>query len=194
MCPAQRLATAEGLQVAKVIAKPRVHQSEHRTSDRIWLESQARRKAQFARKDFPNSPDRSSTGRPPVRSRTSGCRGWSVTRGDALRALDDFVADCMPGFGDYQDAIKAGEDFLFHRLISTYLNCGLLTARGLRPRLSRVSRRERADQRGGRSDRPCLPRHGRGAAGGPAAPAEDHLLVFGHAALRRGPAGGEYPR
>lgn len=55
--------------------------------------------------------------------------GWAVTREGALEALDHFVADCLPGFGDYQDAMKAGEDFLFHGLISPYLNCGLLTAR-----------------------------------------------------------------
>jgi len=55
--------------------------------------------------------------------------GWAVTRTDALRALDHFIEDTLPGFGDYQDAMKAGEDFLFHSLISPYLNCGLLTAR-----------------------------------------------------------------
>jgi deoxyribodipyrimidine photolyase-related protein len=54
--------------------------------------------------------------------------GWAVTRPDALAALDHFVADCLGGFGDYQDAMKAGEDFLFHAIISPYLNCGLLTA------------------------------------------------------------------
>lgn len=55
--------------------------------------------------------------------------GWAVTRADALAALDHFVRDALPGFGDYQDAMKAGEDFLFHGLIAPYLNCGLLTAR-----------------------------------------------------------------
>ncbi len=54
--------------------------------------------------------------------------GWAVTRNEALDALDHFITDCLPRFGDYQDAMKAGEDFLFHGLISPYLNCGLLTA------------------------------------------------------------------
>ncbi len=54
--------------------------------------------------------------------------GWAVTRSDALAALDHFIADCLPSFGDYQDAMKVGEDYLFHGLISPYLNCGLLTA------------------------------------------------------------------
>ncbi|MCR8550303.1 cryptochrome/photolyase family protein [Salipiger sp. P9] len=54
--------------------------------------------------------------------------GWAVTRADALRALRHFISDALPCFGDYQDAMKAGEDFLFHGLISPYLNIGLLTA------------------------------------------------------------------
>ncbi len=55
--------------------------------------------------------------------------GWAVTRTDARAALDHFVADCLPSFGDYQDAMKQGEPFLFHSVISPYLNIGLLTAR-----------------------------------------------------------------
>ncbi len=54
--------------------------------------------------------------------------GWAVTRDQALAALDHFVADCLPFFGDYQDAMKAGEGFLFHGLVSPYLNAGLLGA------------------------------------------------------------------
>jgi deoxyribodipyrimidine photolyase-related protein len=55
--------------------------------------------------------------------------GWGVTRADALRALDHFVADCLPGFGDVQDAMKQDADFLNHAVLSPYLNAGLLTAR-----------------------------------------------------------------
>ena len=55
--------------------------------------------------------------------------GWAVTRPDALHALDHFITDCLPSFGDYQDAMQTGEDFMFHSLISPYLNCGLLTPR-----------------------------------------------------------------
>ena len=53
--------------------------------------------------------------------------GWAVTREDALRALDHFVADALPLFGDYQDAMKSGEPFLYHAVLSPYLNIGLLT-------------------------------------------------------------------
>ena len=55
--------------------------------------------------------------------------GWAVTRTEALQALQDFIDNALPQFGDYQDAMKAGEDFLFHGLISPYLNCGLLQPR-----------------------------------------------------------------
>ncbi len=55
--------------------------------------------------------------------------GWAVTRADALRALDHFIADCLPRFGDYQDAMREGEGLLFHAVISPYLNCGLLQPR-----------------------------------------------------------------
>jgi deoxyribodipyrimidine photolyase-related protein len=55
--------------------------------------------------------------------------GWAVTREDALEALDHFIAACLPSYGDYQDAMKTDEPFLFHAVISPYLNIGLLTAR-----------------------------------------------------------------
>ncbi len=51
---------------------------------------------------------------------------WGVTHDDAQAALEHFVSDCLPTFGDYQDAMAAGEPFLSHSLISLYLNVGLL--------------------------------------------------------------------
>jgi deoxyribodipyrimidine photolyase-related protein len=55
--------------------------------------------------------------------------GWAVTRQGALEALDHFIASCLPNFGDYQDAMKQGNAFLYHAVLSPYLNIGLLTAR-----------------------------------------------------------------
>ncbi|MCZ8108516.1 MAG: cryptochrome/photolyase family protein [Burkholderiales bacterium] len=55
--------------------------------------------------------------------------GWAVTRQEALAALDHFVSDCLPGFGDFQDAMKTDEPFLHHAVLSPYLNIGLLTPR-----------------------------------------------------------------
>ncbi len=54
---------------------------------------------------------------------------WAVTRDGALAALDQFISDALPRFGDYQDAMAQGEPFLFHALISPYLNAGLLSPR-----------------------------------------------------------------
>ena len=52
--------------------------------------------------------------------------GWPVTRAEALQGLDHFIAHALPSFGDYQDAMKQGDPFLFHALISPALNIGLL--------------------------------------------------------------------
>ena len=51
---------------------------------------------------------------------------FGVTREQALAALDHFIADALPGFGDYQDAMLEGEKFLYHSLLSLYINAGLL--------------------------------------------------------------------
>lgn len=51
---------------------------------------------------------------------------FAVTRKQALRELDHFIAHILPGFGDYQDAMVRGEPFLLHSLLSAYINAGLL--------------------------------------------------------------------
>jgi deoxyribodipyrimidine photolyase-related protein len=51
---------------------------------------------------------------------------WPVTAKDATAALDAFIADRLPLFGDYQDAMAAGQPTMFHALVSTSLNIGLL--------------------------------------------------------------------
>lgn len=55
--------------------------------------------------------------------------GWAVTREQALIALNHFIQTGLPRFGDYQDAMRSGEPFLFHSALSPYLNIGLLTPR-----------------------------------------------------------------
>jgi len=52
---------------------------------------------------------------------------WPVTRADAVLALEDFIAHALPNFGDYQDAMRAGDAFLFHSLLAPALNVGLLS-------------------------------------------------------------------
>ena len=54
---------------------------------------------------------------------------WAVTREDALKALHYFITNLLPRFGDHQDAMKAGKDFLFHSVLSPYINIGLLSPR-----------------------------------------------------------------
>jgi len=54
---------------------------------------------------------------------------WPVTAAEAQGALSRFIAERLPLFGDYQDAMAEGEPTLFHGLISTSLNCGLLLPR-----------------------------------------------------------------
>lgn len=54
---------------------------------------------------------------------------WPVTARDADAALEDFVAHRLARFGDYQDAMAEGEPVLFHALVSTALNLGLLSPR-----------------------------------------------------------------
>jgi deoxyribodipyrimidine photolyase-related protein len=67
-----------------------------------------------------------------VRARFSGHFGellpfrFAVTAAQAEQALDHFLEVALPSFGDYQDAMRAGEAWLFHSALSPYLNAGLL--------------------------------------------------------------------
>ncbi len=67
-----------------------------------------------------------------VRERFGGhfgtCDGFNlpVTAEEAGAALADFVQNRLPQFGDWQDAMKTGASTLFHALVSTSINVGLL--------------------------------------------------------------------
>ncbi|PSQ19103.1 cryptochrome/photolyase family protein [Halobacteriales archaeon QS_8_69_26] len=54
---------------------------------------------------------------------------WPVTREGALAWLDAFVADRLPEFGPYQDAMVRGEWAMAHALLSPAINLGLLHPR-----------------------------------------------------------------
>ena len=54
---------------------------------------------------------------------------WPTTPGQAERALEHFVAHCLPTFGTYQDALWTDEPFLYHSLLSSSLNLKLLNPR-----------------------------------------------------------------
>ena len=51
---------------------------------------------------------------------------WAVTPEAAQSELDWFCEHALPAFGTYQDALAEESPWLFHGLISMYLNCGLL--------------------------------------------------------------------
>ena len=51
---------------------------------------------------------------------------FGVTRDDAFRALEGFIRDALPSFGDFQDAMLEGQKYLYHSVLSQYLNAGLL--------------------------------------------------------------------
>lgn len=51
---------------------------------------------------------------------------WPTTAEEAQAALDHFLTDVLPGFGDWQDAMAEGEAWMWHSLTSTSINLGLL--------------------------------------------------------------------
>ncbi len=51
---------------------------------------------------------------------------FAVTRDGAWQDARYFIDRLLPHFGDYQDAMVAGEPFLYHSRLSAYLNAGLL--------------------------------------------------------------------
>lgn len=54
---------------------------------------------------------------------------WPVTHSQALQALESFVAERLPLFGRYEDALWPGEPWLYHSHLSSAMNLKLLSAR-----------------------------------------------------------------
>jgi Uncharacterized protein related to deoxyribodipyrimidine photolyase len=54
---------------------------------------------------------------------------WPVSRAQAERALEHFISHNLCDFGPYQDAMLEDDRLLYHSLLSSCLNLGLLTPR-----------------------------------------------------------------
>jgi len=52
---------------------------------------------------------------------------WATTRQQALHYLQDFLEARFQHFGPYEDAIDRERNFLFHSVLSPYMNLGLIT-------------------------------------------------------------------
>ena len=50
-----------------------------------------------------------------------------TSRKDALKVVDVFINKKITNFGDYEDAVRKNDPFLFHSILSPYLNIGLIT-------------------------------------------------------------------
>jgi deoxyribodipyrimidine photolyase-related protein len=69
---------------------------------------------------------------------------YAVTAEDAERQVASFFANALPQFGDFEDAMLTGERFLWHSILSPYINSGLLDPLDL-------CRRAEAEYRAGRA-------------------------------------------
>ncbi|MDV7272066.1 cryptochrome/photolyase family protein [Thioclava sp. A2] len=69
---------------------------------------------------------------------------WQTTRAGAEEARDRFLRVALPEFGTYQDAMLADRRWMYHSLLSPYLNLGLLDPLDL-------CRRAEAEWRAGRA-------------------------------------------
>ncbi|MGB2130655.1 MAG: cryptochrome/photolyase family protein [Marinobacterium sp.] len=54
---------------------------------------------------------------------------YAVTREQALTVLDTFIRQRLPSFGDFQDAMRESDPWLYHSHLSFYINLGLLDPR-----------------------------------------------------------------
>lgn len=52
---------------------------------------------------------------------------WATTRRQVLFLLNDFLKERFENFGPYEDAIDHKEVFIFHSILSPYINMGLIT-------------------------------------------------------------------
>lgn len=54
---------------------------------------------------------------------------WATTREQVEHLLERFLEERFSNFGPYEDAFESDRQFLFHTVLSPYINMGLITAR-----------------------------------------------------------------
>jgi deoxyribodipyrimidine photolyase-related protein len=69
---------------------------------------------------------------------------YATTPAEAETVVADFIANILPGFGDYQDAMVRGEPWMWHAVISAAMNLGLIDPLA-------ICRRAEAEYRAGRA-------------------------------------------
>lgn len=60
---------------------------------------------------------------------------YPVTHKSAKRLLNDFIKNKLSNFGSYQDAIKQEDQYLFHSLLSSSINIGLINPSEIVPKI-----------------------------------------------------------
>ncbi|MGL4541343.1 MAG: cryptochrome/photolyase family protein, partial [Polymorphobacter sp.] len=70
--------------------------------------------------------------------------GWPTTAAEAEVVLVDFLTNILPDFGNWQDAMARGEPWMWHGLIASSLNIGLLDPLDVCRRAEAVYRAGRA--------------------------------------------------
>ena len=60
---------------------------------------------------------------------------WPVTRAEGLEMLDFFVKECLPRFGDFQDAMAVGEWSIYHSRLSFLMNSKILSPKEVNNRV-----------------------------------------------------------
>ena len=70
---------------------------------------------------------------------------WTTNRNQALKILDHFCNECLPFFGDYQDAMIEEDNFLFHSRLSFALNIKLISPKEVIDKVIEVGQKNKVD-------------------------------------------------
>jgi deoxyribodipyrimidine photolyase-related protein len=63
----------------------------------------------------------------------------AISRQEVLKRFDTFLKDRFQLFGDYEDALDVRDPFLYHSVLSPYINSGLITPREIIERVEKIN-------------------------------------------------------